>query len=393
MISKTIETSTASNHEQTTRIAMLFQGAGHYWQPILSEFTELFPQTTVFAPFRPGFMPDAEYGIKVVPVGKMKIISKDKAAKGYSPSFTYLSPTIVGHLLRYQPQVIFSTAFSLWTILATILKILFRWRTVIVFDGSSPGVERADSRLRFFIRRWLAKSTDAFITNTHAGKAYLTKVIGTPESKVFVRPYLIPHPKTYAQNIQNLQLKEQGYQRPIFICVGKLIPRKGILELLQSCSLLINKDNQNYSLLIIGEGSQRQELEELIATNNLKDRVKLMGKVEYEQMGSYYQQADVFVFPTLEDVWGLVAVEAMMFGLPMLCSKWAGAAEMVAEGENGYTFDPHHPEQLAKLMSKFIESPDLIETMGAKSQQIMLDHKPEAVSQFLAEVVDFVCNQ
>ena len=391
MISKINQTVTVDNKKQETRIAMLFQGAGHYWQPVLSDLSKILPKTTVFTPFRPGFMPDPEYEIDVVPVGRIKIMAKDKAAKGYSPSFTYLSPTIIGHLLRYQPQVIFSTAFSLWTLLAAILKIIFRWRIVIVFDGSTPGVERTDSKLRFLVRRFIVKLTDAFITNTDAGKKYLTQAIGAPASRVFVRPYLIPHPETYTQHFLDLQLDEQQFQRPIFIFAGQLIPRKGLLELLKACYLLQTKGYQHYSLLVVGDGSQRQELEEFVATHNLEERVKFIGAIEYEQMGSYYQQSDVFIFPTLEDVWGLVAVEAMMFGKPILCSQWAGAAEMVANEENGYIFDPYDAEKLAELMSKFIDCPDLITTMGEKSQQIMTEHQPEDVSKFLADVVDFVC--
>ena len=390
MIDTTKETSTIKRKHDATRIAMLFQGAGHYWQPILSEFTALFPLTTIFTPFRPGLMPEFDDSIKVVPVGKMTVVSQDAGAKGYSPSFTYLSPKIIIYLLRYQPRVIFSTAFSLWTLIASVFKIIFRWRTIVVFDGSSPGVDRFDSRLRVLVRRLIVKLTDAFITNTETGKKYLTQIIGAPENRVFVRPYLIPHPETYAQNQLNLQLDEQKLQHPRFIFVGKLIPRKGLLELLQACDILHAKGYKNFSLLVVGNGVQRQELKEFAIAHNLENRIEWFGHIQYKQMGNYYQFADVFIFPTLEDVWGLVAVEAMMFGKPILCSQWAGAAEIVANGENGYIFDPHDSDKLAELMSKFIDCPDLITTMGEKSRQIMTSHKPEAVSQFLAEVVDFV---
>ncbi|WP_019504096.1 glycosyltransferase family 4 protein [Pleurocapsa sp. PCC 7319] len=390
MISETLTASTIKSQNKATRIAMLFQGAGHYWQPILSEFTSLFPQTTIFTPSWPGFLPGFENSIEVIQVGKVKIVSKDKSAKGYSHSFSYLSPRIIIHLLKYQPEVVFSTAFSVWTLLASIFKIIFRWRTVVVFDGSTPGVDRLDSRLRFLVRRLIVSLTDAFITNTDAGKEYLTKVLRVDESRVFVRPYLIPHPKTYAQNSLDLKLDGAKLQRPIFICVGKLIPRKGLLELLKACYLLQAQGYEDYSLLLIGKGWQRQELEEFIKTHNLTEQVQFLGNVEYEQMGNYYQQADIFVFPTLEDVWGLVTIEAMMFGKPILCSKWAGSAEIVEEGKNGYIFDPHTPEKLAELMSQFIDRPDLINKMGEKSQQIMTNHQPEAVSQFMAEVVNFV---
>jgi glycosyltransferase involved in cell wall biosynthesis len=171
--------------------------------------------------------------------------------------------------------------------------------------------------------------------------------------------------------------------------VGNLIPRKGVLEFLQACSILQRQGYQEYSLWVVGDGLQRQELEAFAKQHDLQNKIRWVGAVEYELVGEYFRQADVFVFPTLEDVWGLVAVEAMMFGKPILCSKWAGAAELVADGENGYVFDPHEPQKLAELMKLFTGNPELIDKMGQKSKQIMADHAPEMVARSLAEVVSF----
>lgn len=385
-----LEVSQVNCINDSLRVAWLLQGAGAYYQPIMSEFTRLFPQTMVFTADWPGFLPGFEDSFKVKQVGNMKVLSIPGSRKGYSPSFTYLSPNIVAHLLPFAPDVVFSTGFSVWTILPLLFKAWGKWRVVIVYDGSSPGVDYQDSRLRLFQRRLIARLTDAFITNNHIGKTYLTEVIGAREESVFVRPYLVPHPKAYSQNLETIKLVTAQIHRPIFLFAGKVIPRKGLLELLEACSILQTQGYQNYTLLVVGDGSQRQELEVFVKTRNLEDQVKWIGNVEYEQVGAYFQQADVFVFPTLEDVWGLVAVEAMMFGKPILCSKWGGAVELVVDGENGYVFDPHNPEKLAELMSQFMNNPDLINSMGEKSKQIMANHTPEAVSKFLSEVVEFV---
>jgi len=375
---------------EAPRIAWLLQGAGAYYQPIMSEFTRLFPQTTVFTASWSGFLPGFEDSFIVQQVGKMKVIEMTRASKGYSPSFTYLSPGIVGQLLQFKPDVVFSTGFSIWTILALAAKVWGKWKVVVLYDGSSPGVDYQGSWLRLSQRRMIAKSADAFITNNLAGKAYLTKVIGAKENNVLARPYLVPHPKTYSQNVEDPLLTASQLQHPIFLFAGKIVPRKGLDELLQACSMLQKQEYQDYTLLVVGDGWQRQELDVFVKKHNLENRVKWVGFVEYEQVGAYFQLADVFVFPTLEDVWGLVAVEAMMFGKPILCSKWAGAVEMVIDGENGYEFDPHKPEDLAKLMSRFINNPDLVSKMGETSRQIMTQHSPESVSKFLAEVVNFV---
>lgn len=386
----TLDESQVNRIGDSPRIAWLLQGAGAYWQPIVSEFTRLLPQTTVFTPCWPGFLAGFEDSFMVKQVGKIKVIAMTGSSKGYSPSFTYLSPSIIGHLLQFKPDVVFTTGFSIWTILALLLKAWCKWRVVIMYDGSSPGVDYRGSWLRLFQRRMIARFTDAFITNNRTGKAYLTEVVGARESRVFDRPYLVPHPKTYSQN---LELADSQLQHPIFLFAGNVIPRKGLYELLQACSILQTQGYRDYTLLVVGDGLQRPELEIFVKTHNLENQVKWVGAVEYEHVGAYFHKADVFVFPTLEDVWGLVAVEAMMFGKPILCSKWAGAVEMVVDGENGYVFDPHDPEKLAELMSRFMENPDSINKMGEKSRQLMTAHTPEAVSKSLAKVVDIVLNE
>jgi glycosyltransferase involved in cell wall biosynthesis len=70
-----------------------------------------------------------------------------------------------------------------------------------------------------------------------------------------------------------------------------------------------------------------------------------------------------------------------------LCSKYAGAKEMVMEGENGFVFDPHEPEKLAELMGRLIREPELIEKLGAKSWEIVAPYTPQKAANVLASVV------
>lgn len=389
MVDTTSEVSNIENIDTSPRVAMLLQGAGAYWQPILSELSHLLPQTVVFTPCWDDYLPGLEDSFVVKTVGTIKVLTATDA-KGYSPSFTYLSPRIIGHLIQFKPEVVFSTAFSLWTVIAVFLKPIFNWRVVIVFDGSSPGVDYEGSRLRSIQRQLMTRWVDAFITNNQAGKSYLTESVKASEEQVFARPYLVPDLRTYIPNLDVAQPVTARLQHPIFVFAGKLIPRKGLYELLQACALLKAQGYQNYTLLVVGDGEQRQELEAFVENHHLTQQVTWIGEVQYEHVGSYFQHSDVFIFPTLEDVWGLVAVEAMMFGKPILCSQGAGAAEMLVHGQNGYVFDPQNSEELAGFMKQFIDNPDVIQKMGEQSKLIMADHTPEKVSKFLAEVVEVV---
>ena len=179
-------------------------------------------------------------------------------------------------------------------------------------------------------------------------------------------------------------------KRPIFLYVGRITARKGIKTLLEACALLKSQGYADYSLLIVGQGDQREELESFIQERNLEEQVMWAGWVEYGNLGPYFQQADVFVFPTFEDVWGMVVPEAMVFGKPILCSNGAASCELIVEGENGYIFDPHDPPSLAEGMRRFLDDPGLVKSMGERSRQLIAKKTPEAAAQAYVEVTSFL---
>jgi glycosyltransferase involved in cell wall biosynthesis len=387
---------------------------GYPWHSVLSEFSKLFPNTTVFTGEWPGYAQGFENSFKVEVVGEFKFVETNSNTSGYSSGFSPLSAKIIPRLIALKPQVIFTCAFSLWTIFAIVLKPLFRWRIIIVYEGSSPGVDYQTSQLRLLSRRLIAQKTDAFITNNQAGKKYLTQVLGAKLDRVVARPFEIATPDLLLASFRN-SLSEgtlnrelltgnacgdeskspahANYERPIFIAVGQLIPRKNIQGLLQACVQLKQRGYSNYTVLVVGDGEQRQELEAIAQKYSLEDCVKWLGWIDYERLGAYFQSADVFVFPTLEDTWGLVTLEAMALGKPVICSNRAGTVEMIADEENGYIFDPDRPDRLADLMCRFIDRPELISIMGKKSQQIMASYTPKTVSKFLSEVVELAVNK
>jgi glycosyltransferase involved in cell wall biosynthesis len=380
-----------TNKNRDLRVFWLLPITWFYWQPMLSEFTKIFPKTKIFTGRFPGFTPGLEQAIAVETIGKFQLVGKKNNAQGYSSRFTSLSPKIIFPLLRAKPELIFTSSFGIWTILALLLKPLGRWRVVIAYEGSSPSVDFTNSSFRLGLRRLMVKAADAYITNSQAGKNYLTKVLHAKPESVFAHPYEVPAAEAWlkdsTENAIALKLK-----RPIFLFVGRVIRRKGLHLLLEACNLLKQQGYNNYSVLVVGDGEQRAELEAFCQDNELTDWVEWKGWVEYAQLNSYFRSADIFVLPTLEDTWGVVTLEVMLFGKPVLCSKGAGSAEMIIDGENGYVFDCDRPERLAELMGKFITQPELIASMGQKSQQLIAKYTPQAAAESLAKVVEFMSN-
>ncbi|MGL5082239.1 MAG: glycosyltransferase family 4 protein [Microcoleaceae cyanobacterium] len=372
------------------RVAWLLTSAFYYWHPTLANFTKLYPQTKAFVTNWRGYAPGFEDSFEFEIVGDRKVISLKKSAASYGDNFTYLPLNIVNRLLEFKPQLIFSNSFGMWTILSLLFKPIGRWRVVIAYEGSSPGVDYRNSPLRLTVRRAMVQAADACITNSQAGKAYLTEILQAKADHVFVHPYEVPAVQALTMNIQAHQPDLPALQAPVFLFVGSISQRKGLQFLLEACKILHQKKCDTYSVLVVGDGTQRAELKQFCREHDLDHRVYWAGRVEYGALGLYFDQADVFILPTLEDTWGMVVLEAMILGKPVLCSQWAGASELIVEAENGYRFDPRTPERLAELMQNFIQNPEHVAEMGRKSEQLMMQYTPEASAKFLDQVTTFV---
>jgi glycosyltransferase involved in cell wall biosynthesis len=375
------------------RIAWLLTSAFYYWHPMLSCLTRQFPDTIAFAAKWQGYAPGFEDSFTIDIVGKRKIISLTKSTTGYGSSFTFLPLNIINRLLRFKPDVIFSNSFGVWTILALLFKPLGKWRVVIAYEGSSPSVDYRNSPSRLALRRAMVRAADASVTNSAAGKAYLINILNASESRVFAHPYEVPSQTALQRSGAVTIFEEKPLKHPIFLFVGSLTPRKGVHLLLEACLLLQQAEYQDYTLLVVGEGAQQQELVTFAKQQGLESCIRWVGRVDYGSLGAYFRHADVFVLPTLEDTWGVVVLEAMALGKPVLCSQRAGAAELIIEGKNGYCFNPDNPQELAEIMSQFIRNPDLAIILGQAAKERMMNYSPEAAAEFLAKVTTLVLEQ
>lgn len=371
------------------RIAWLLTSAFYYWHPMLSELAQRVPEMTAFSANWRGYAPGFEDSFTVDVVGKRKIIPLLKSETSYGSNFTFLPLNIVGRLLKVKPQVIFSNSFGMWTLLALLSKPLGGWKVVIAYEGSSPGVDYRNSPARLKLRQAMVKMADACITNSHAGRDYLLEFLDASPKAVFLQPYEVPA----AHMVTESALVPTPKHRPCFIFVGSVKPRKGLQFLLQSCAKLAEQGINNYTVWIIGGGEQRADLETFCTEHGLREQVQWLGQVDYSQLGNYFKKADVFVLPTLEDTWGMVVLEAMVLGKPILCSQNAGASELIEEGKNGYCFDPEHPEELAGQMQEFMPDPELAKTMGQQSLAVMSKYTPAAAADFMVEVASFTMAQ
>jgi glycosyltransferase involved in cell wall biosynthesis len=147
--------------------------------------------------------------------------------------------------------------------------------------------------------------------------------------------------------------------RPALLFVGQLIERKGVEPLLRAASVL-QEEGPAFSLHIVGDGERREALRKLRDRLGL-DHVHFYGTFSPGEMPSVYESMDALVFPSLEDVWGLVVNEALWSGLPVLGSTYAGCSRELLPQKN--ICDPRDHEDLVDGLRRAVKGelapPDL----------------------------------
>jgi glycosyltransferase involved in cell wall biosynthesis len=177
--------------------------------------------------------------------------------------------------------------------------------------------------------------------------------------------------------------EKRGLPEHYFLSCARFVEKKNLSTLVQAYAGYRDRaEAGRWPLVLVGDGPLRERLEEQVRTLGLTEHVHFPGFQQYEDLPAYYGRADAFILPSRYEQWGLVVNEAMAAGLPVLVSENCGCApDLVAEGENGWTFAPDDPENLAQLMHR-ISGADVDRTaMGRASRNRIRAWSPDTFAQ------------
>jgi len=214
-------------------------------------------------------------------------------------------------------------------------------------------------------------------------KNRIVEMLGISEKKIDVFPMPFDSAKF---NILDGLVREKGY----LVAGGRLNYRKGYDFLIRACSLLKEK-GYNFRLDIIGDGPERQKLSNLIEELGLAERVKILGFIPHSETISYYRKAEIFVLPAIKEGFGLVFVEALASGTPVISADSGGVPDIIQDGITGLLVPPENAEQLAQAIAKLLDHPELAAQMAmAGNQFIATRFSPFAIAEQLAKLYDSI---
>jgi glycosyltransferase involved in cell wall biosynthesis len=275
-------------------------------------------------------------------------------------------------LWRFRPDVVISDEMGARTLIAATYALLARKRLAIWFYGTDH-TERDIGWKERLLRRVLVRKADAFIGMGIEARRYLQS-LGVSAESTFDAPNATDWsfgPADLSPEKRSAVREQLGVSGLCYLYIGALTARKGVGELLDGWEIFAKDQDLDVSLVLVGDGMQKKSLARRVTERGLRG-VRFVPFVQPDALPAIYHAADVMVFPTLEDVWGLVVNEAMTFGLPVICSKYAGcASDLVIEDRNGWLVDPKNCGELVQTLRKAWDARDNKRTISREGQALI----------------------
>lgn len=209
-----------------------------------------------------------------------------------------------------------------------------------------------------------------------------------PFSEVYICPYGIVEHEVNSNLVKS--------HHPNILFLSNLIESKGVVVLLEACKILMNKNIDFYCNFIGSEGDiDRNKFDLIVSRLGIKSKVSYLGRKVGEEKNNYLKRADIFVFPTYYhfETFGLVNLEAMQYGLPVISTNEGGIPDIVENGKTGFLVRKNDPEHLADMLEILVQDKDLRLKMGEAGKvkfhkEYTIDVFENRLSEILSDILD-----
>ena len=228
-----------------------------------------------------------------------------------------------------------------------------------------------------------ANRCDGVIVPTYSTEEYLRMIgVTTP---TFVQPTGIEYERFQAvkpADVEALRKKLGLSNEKVFISVARLSNEKNIDFMIEAIDRLRQESDVPFRFLMIGDGHQRDRLQKKIDSLELGSHFTLVGAVQPEEMALWYNLGDAFLFASKSETQGMVILEAMSAGLPVVAVRSSGIEDVVRDGLNGYK-TPENQARWIEKAQRLLEDDKLRTELSDKARAFAEDY---SIEQFARDV-------
>jgi len=255
-------------------------------------------------------------------------------------------------------------------------------------EREGPYRIEGEKRVLAFADRIIAATLAEQTQLQYLYKANRRKIVIIPPGVDLSRFY--PIPSDEARQFIGLETSDQ-----IVLFVGRIEPLKGVDTLIEAMACQRGRSLGRVTLVIIGGdpdanpqemSAEMARLQQLCDDLCMDHMVLFLGKRAQDTLPYYYSAADVLVMPSHYESFGMVALEAMACGTPVIASQVGGLAYLIKDGETGYHVPDQDPDALCEKLTLLLGNPRLRQEMGARAAQYVRNYAWENIARQIVEV-------
>jgi glycosyltransferase involved in cell wall biosynthesis len=243
------------------------------------------------------------------------------------------------------------------------------------------------------LHRFIYNRVDALFTSSHELNARLPKLYGIPRSKV----HLLPYGRRLEQYKRNEHMRSTiraryGVAMNDFL-VGTMVridPGKGVMDFARSFLYIQDQVRSDVKFMIVGEPTRKgrtkpgespyepkcedylHQIEQFITENKFTGRIILTGF--QDDLIGFLSAFDIFVFPSRDELYSLVMLDAMCMGLPIIAARAGGNLHQITDGTNGLLYEVGNSEDVAKKMMIYLQHQDIQRQHAEAATQFVSQH-------------------
>jgi glycosyltransferase involved in cell wall biosynthesis len=219
-----------------------------------------------------------------------------------------------------------------------------------------------------------ARTADIVVTVSHYSSRKIVELYGVDEAKVRVVPNGVDPEKFKPTGFHEEVKRRYGFSgRQVVLFVGRLIPRKGLTFLVEAARD-VNEEKGDTAFVIVGNGPLKRQLAKRLEEVNLSRNFFFFGDVKDTMLPDFYNCADVFAFPSIQEGQGIALLEAAASAKPVVAFKVGGVEEAVLNGESGLLVERGNHRKLGEAILKLLSNQSLREKMGARGREFVLNN-------------------
>jgi glycosyltransferase involved in cell wall biosynthesis len=298
-----------------------------------------------------------------------------------------LPAVLARYLRRHSFELIHSHLFHADLYCALAAHLAGRGRLVSSKHGYNPWRAKPQYGM---LDRLAALKQRRIIIISHSIGNWLARVEGLPAEKMRTVHYALDAHKF--RSFGDAASPCDGLARPIIGVVSRLLAQKGVHVLIQAFADCLAHGPAG-SLVIVGDGPARPELEQQARVLGISGKVHFLGYVPHPALSAIIRSFDIFAFPSFGEGFGMVLLEAMAWGKPVVASDVIAIPEIVLDGVTGLLAPPHDPEKLASALVRLIKDENLrLDLGGAGQRRVETRFTVERMVRQTVEVYEEVLN-